>query len=663
MSFQRLFLCPIVLSWALVSSGRCDVRLASVFGDHMVLQHSSHVAIWGWADPGEEVAVEPSWPCPGWCKPHPTSASADGRWQVMIMTPEAGGPHTLTVRGTNEVVLQNVLLGEVWICSGQSNMQWGVQQSDNAKEEIAAADHPELRLFQALRATAMEPVEDIKGGWSVCSPQTVSGFSATAYYFGRELQSELGVPIGLISTNWGGTVVEAWTSAQALIELGEFVEPLDRLSAAASGSGTGPTLSAKQNAWWASLKKQDPGFQGNWMSPGDSAKGWVSATVPASFTDLDLGGFDGCVWFRRQVDVSVDYVGVETLLEIGPVDDMDLTYVNGILVGSTRMHGRWQMPRSYKLPAGTLRPGTNTIAVCAVDTAGEGTLGASGSIRPPMRLRKTGSKVGEGIALEGTWSTRSGVSMTKLGAFPTQNWFHQNYPTALYNAMIAPLIPFGIRGAIWYQGESNRTRAAQYRRLFPAMIQDWRERWGQGDFPFYFVQIAPYRYGNDKGEAAELREAQTLTMRLPNTGMAVTMDIGNPGNIHPTNKQDVGTRLARWALARDYGKSVVPSGPMYRSMVVVGDEARLHFSYADGGLSATQGAPTHFTVAGEDRVFHPAKARIDGETVVVRSEAVPHPRAVRHAWGAADEPNLKNEAGLPAPSFRTDDWPMVTQGR
>jgi len=485
MPSQRLFLCILSLSGVLASPGQCDVRLASVFGDHMVLQHSSEVTVWGWADPGEEISLDPSWPYPGSDGPHPTTATADGRWRVNFMTPGAGGPHTLTVRGKNEIVLKDVLMGEVWVCSGQSNMQWGVQQADNAQQEIAAANHPQLRLFQAQRAIAVAPADDISGAWSVCTPTTIPGFSATAYYFGRKLHSELGVPVGLISTNWGGTVVEAWTSAEALAAVGEFGDALSLLK-----------------------------------------------------------------------DATVDSVG--------------------------------------------------------------------------------------------------GASLDQL---------HQNYPTALYNGMIAPIIPFGIRGVIWYQGESNRTRAEQYRKLFPAMIQDWRTRWELGDFPFYFVQIAPYRYGNDTGEAAELREAQTMTLSLPNTGMCVTMDIGNPADIHPTNKQTVGARLARWALARDYGRDVVPSGPMYRTMVVVGDEARLHFGYADGGLSALGGVPTHFTVAGDDHVFHSATARIEGETVVVRSVAVPHPRAVRYAWGAADEPNLKNAAGLPAPSFRTDDWPMVTRDR
>ncbi|HIF41915.1 MAG TPA: hypothetical protein EYQ74_12555 [Planctomycetes bacterium] len=666
MHLQRLFPSLIALSFALAPSGQCDVRLAKVFGDHMVLQRESKVAVWGWAEPGESVLVIPSWGIGGDSAETQASTQADasGAWRVMIETGPAGGPHALSVRAASgNLLVEDVLLGEVWVCSGQSNMQWTVTSSDDAGAEIASAEHPQLRLFQAQQAYSMEPAEDISGSWSVCSPKTVGGFSAVAYFFGRDLQSKLGVPVGLVSTNWGGTVVEAWTSAEALADAGEFGDSLARLDTAEGDADAGDSLAQLQGRWWKGLEAADPGFRGDWASSGGSSKGWKATTIPAAFTALDLGSFDGCVWFRREVEVPAELAAVETVLEIGPVDDMDVTFINGEAVGATRIHGKWQTPRSYRIPAGKLKAGANTIAVCAVDTGGGGTLGASGSVQPPMRLRRADSEKGAGIPLEGTWQARAGAPMSKLGAFPVGAWFHRNYPTALYNAMIAPIIPYGMRGAIWYQGESNRTRADQYRRLFPAMIQDWRTRWGQGDFPFYFVQIAPYSYGNDTGEAAELREAQALTLSLPNTGMAVTMDVGNPANIHPTNKQTVGARLARWALARDYGRSLVPSGPMYRSMVVVGDEARLHFGYADGGLSALGGSPTHFTVAGEDHVFHAATARIEGETVVVRSVAVPHPRAVRYAWGAADEPNLKNAAGLPAPSFRTDDWPMVTQDR
>ncbi len=651
-----------VLAFA-APSGHCDVRLARIFGDHMVLQRSASVPIWGWADPGEEIVVTPSWASGGANSSGQVRAvaTAAGEWRVRLSTPPAGGPHAISVQGQSSgVLLKDILAGEVWICSGQSNMQWTVSQGADAAFEGRAANHPRIRFFQAKQSFAMEPAADISGSWSVCSPATAPGFSAVSYYFGRELQAKLGVPIGLVSTNWGGTVIEAWTSREALTEAGEFSDPLSRLSSAIQSAEPAASLASLQGGWWKNLEATDPGFVGSWMSLAPGEGGWEDAKVPANFSSLGLGGFDGCVWFLHTMEVDAALASGACVLDLGPVDDMDVTFVNGKRVGSTTAMGKYLEPRSYPLPVGTLRAGHNTIAVCAVDTGGAGTLGVGGGKNHEMRLRAADSGPGEGVRLEGTWMVRKGASMSTLGEFPVDNWFHRNYPTALYNAMIAPIIPFAMRGAIWYQGESNRTRAVQYRTLFPAMIRDWRRRWTQSDFPFYFVQIAPYNYGNDTGQAAELREAQAMALTLANTGMAVTMDIGNPKDIHPVNKQDVGARLARWALARDYGADIVPSGPLYRSMVVVGDTARLHFAYAEGGLTALGGSPTHFTIAGEDRVFHAADARIDGETVLVSSPDVPHPRAVRFAWGAADEPNLKNASGLPAPSFRTDDWPALT---
>lgn len=534
----------------------------------------------------------------------------------------------------------------------------------DAEAEIADADHLGLRLFNVKNVIAQEPLDDVNGQWVVCSPESVPGFSAVGYFFGRELLQALEVPVGLVAPNWGGTLSEAWTSRETLAGISEFAPPLERLAQAIASDGDPEdSLAVKQAVWWKSLEQQDPGHRELWMSADLDLTDWLDAPVPGQFSDAGLGSFDGCVWYRRTVEVPEEWVGQPLALELGPVDDMDLTFLNGQLVGSTREAGQHTKPRVYAVDAGVARAGANVIAVCAVDTGGAGTLGGTGEGAPPMRLRLASDPAGSGLTLEGTWKAKAGLTMQSAGPFPSGSWFHANYPTALYNGMIAPLLPFGIRGAIWYQGESNRPRAAQYRTLFPAMIGDWREKWGLGAFPFYFVQIAPYRYAGDTGQAAELREAQTLTLATPNTGMAVTMDIGNPDDIHPRNKQEVGRRLALCALAGTYGIEVVHSGPMYRSMVVVGNQARLHFAHTDGGLVAEGEGVTHVTVAGQDRVFHPAEARIAGDLLVVRCEAVAHPVAVRYAWGAADVPNLKNGAGLPAPSFRTDDWEMVSAWR
>jgi len=447
-----------------------EVKLPKILGDNMVLQQQTEVRIWGWADPEEEVTVQ--------FQDQKVSTKADtkGRWLVKLRTPEAGGPYEVQVAGkSNRITLRNVLVGEVWIGSGQSNMQWPVSRSDNAQQEIAAAKYPKIRLFTVAHKISETPLDDCEGAWVECSPETVGGFSAVAYFFGRHLHKELGVPVGLINSSWGGTICEAWTSREALQADEDFKPILDR------------------------------GKQFNPKNP--------------------------------------------------------------------------------------------------------------------------------------------------------------NQPSVLFNAMIHPILPFVIRGALWYQGESNVGRAAQYKKLFPTMIQDWRKRWQIGDFPFYYVQLAPFRYGKAQPECLpELWEAQLQTLRLPNTGMAVITDIGNIKDIHPTNKQEVGRRLALWALAKIHGKQVVYSGPLYDGYTVEGNKIRIKFQHADDGLVCKGDRLTHFTIAGEDKKFVPAEAVIDGSTVVVSSPQVAKPVAVRFGWEDTAEPNLFNKAGLPASPFRTDNFPMVTEG-
>ena len=637
---------------ALDTTALADVRCAKIFGDHMVLQRETEVAVWGWGDPGEHVTVTGSWSDGG----RVTVTGRDGRWSLKIATPVAGGPHTLSVKGNNELTFSDVLIGEVWVCSGQSNMEWAVRSSDNPEEEIKSANHPNLRIFDVGRAISMEPVEDVSGSWSAVTPETIPGFSAVGYFFGREVQAQLGIPVGLIGSNWGGTVAESWTSREGLASFPEFTEKINAIDSALEGGGE-DTLGGRQAQWWHTLNAKDPGMREGWMKPGVDTASWTETTLPGLFKDFGHGDFDGCMWYRRSVTVPAAWAGKDLVLELGPVDDMDITYFNGEEVGAMRQTGKWQTPRVYSVPAAKVHAGReNLISVLCLDTGGGGAIG----LNTAMRLRPKDSE--RAVDLSGAWHARPGVKLGDLGSYPSDQFFHANYVTALHNGMIAPIVPYGIRGALWYQGESNRGRAAQYRRVFSNMIEDWRRKWGIGDFSFYFVQLAPYHYNLDAGELAELREAQTLALALPNTGMAVTMDVGNVRDIHPRNKQDVGKRLALWALAKDYGQDVVFSGPLYRAMVVVGSSARLHFDHGQG-LRAEGGAPTNFTLAGADGVFHPASARIDGATIVVTCEAVPQPAAVRYCWGTDDEGNLFNGAGLPASSFRSDAWPPVSSWR
>ena len=641
------------------SNPRADVRLPAVISDGMVVQREAKVPIWGWAEPGEMVRITP-----GWLMEGNTAlmlggrADENGRWRFAIPTKGAGGPFTLRISGKNEIVVEDVWVGEVWLCSGQSNMEWKIRQCESAIENVesvrAKQSWPRLRLFDVENTITMTPEEDCKGVWKACTPENWSGWGAVAFYFGRELLQELDVPIGLITSDWGGTPAEAWTSRKTIRSLADFAPSLERIDAALGSGDASPTQEELQAAWWRGVDEKDPGSP-DWSAADLDVSEWRTTAQPARWSATPgLEAFDGIVWVRREVTLPAAWAGRDLSLALGPIDDMDTTWFNGEKVGGFEAMGYWSTDRTFQIPGRLVRAGSNSIAIRVLDTGGEGgltgdpqklSIGLKGGLGPPALL------------LSGEWRYRVGASAADLGPFPSTSWFDAHYPTSLYNGMIAPLVPYRIRGAIWYQGESNRDRAAQYRTLFPAMIEDWREIWGQGDFPFYFVQIAPYRYGDDTGQAAELREAQTMTLSLPSTGMAVTMDIGNPDDIHPKNKWEVGRRLSLWALAKDYGREdLVFSGPLFKGFQKEGSSMRLLFAHAGGGLSSLGGPLAHFTIAGEDRVFHPAKVEIDGETLLVSSEQVPEPAAVRYAWGCDDEPNLANLAGLPASSFRTDEW-------
>ena len=512
-SFLTIIIALVLMS---ASPVRAEVRLPAVIGDNMVLQCCEEAPIWGWAAPREKISVIGSWAAnTSWA----TVADRSGKWLVRIHPPkQTGGPHTLTVKGENTITVKNILVGEVWVASGQSNMQWSLNAVNNAREEIAAANYPEIRLFYVPRVPAIEPMQDVKASWKVCTPNDAQGFSAVAYFFGRYIHQQVRVPVGLINTSWGGTRIEPWTP---------------------------PT-----------------GFE----------------AVP-----------------------KLDYV-CKILKEATP---------------------------KYRQAMG-----------------------------------KTIQKI------ENTWlpkakaALEAGKDVPALPAWPKHLLMNHQQPTALYNGMVHALVPFAIRGAIWYQGESNRGEGMMYYEKMKALIQGWRKVWSQGDFPFYFVQLAPYRYVRNRQDVKsplllpEIWEAQVASLALPNTGMAVTVDIGNVDDIHPRNKQDVGKRLALWALAKVYGRqTTVYSGPLYKSMKIEGDKIRLSFDHVGSGLTSRDGnALNWFTIAGDNKEFVEAKAVIDGDTIVVSGNNVKKPVAVRFGWDELAEPNLSNKEGLPASPFRTDDW-------
>lgn len=641
----------MVMVLVLCSVSLADVQLPSVIADNMVLQQKSKVAIWGWAEPGEKITVKGSWGgLFNFAKK--TKADKDGKWKVSLKTSKAGGPYTVSIKGNNEITLKNVLVGEVWVCSGQSNMEWPTIQVNNSEAEIAAADYPNIRLFMVEKATAVTPQTNCSGSWKLCTPETAAPFSAIGYFFARELNKELNIPIGMIGTYWGGTVAEAWTSEPTLRKFGEFDEALKKVDEEkALIPPPNPKFWKTRHDWNQEILKADPGTKDKWFQQNLDDSGWKQMSIPVLWERTDLGELDGIVWFRKHIEIPADWAGKELTVELGPIDDTDITWFNGTQIGQTNYY---QDNRNYTISAGLVKTGTNVLAVKVLDTGGGGGLWGT----PDQLKIYPKDQADKALSLAGNWKYKVAVTYMDLPGYRSFMPVGPNTPTALYNAMIAPLIPYGIKGALWYQGESNCGRAEQYSRLFPAMIRNWRDDWGCGDFPFYYAQIAPYHYDNpDDPMSAFLREAQMKTLSFKNTGMAVTMDIGNVNDIHPRNKQDVGLRLALWALVKDYGrKNIIYSGPIYKSMKIEGDKIRLFFDYTGSGLMAKDGPLTCFTIAGKDGKFEPAKAVIDSATIVVSSDSVKDPVAVRYAFTNASQPNLFNKEGLPASSFRTDNW-------
>lgn len=628
-------------------SAPADVTPAAIFSDHVVLQRRSSVAIWGTARPGERVTVTPGWP--GAASVSATAGDA-GRWRVTLATPDAGGPYTLAMAGDNTVVIRDVMVGEVWVCGGQSNMEWRVSQAFNPGGEIAAARFPAIRCFDVPNRASAEPQAECSGAWRVCTPLNAGDFSAVAYSFAREVHRELGVPVGIVTADWGGTVAQAWMSEAGLASFPEFSAALAEVRAERADPGAARRrFEGELEAWWRAFDEPGP----DWTGPAYDDAGWKSMRLPATLAGDGLDSFDGIIAFRRTIELPADWqAGRDAVLELGPIDDRDAAYVNGRLVGSTHDDGRWNQARSYRIPSDALRPGRNVIAVRVLDTGGPG--GING--RPEQMVLRSldGSSR---VPLAGEWRYAVGRARPSVPRPPSYAGMSPNTPSVLFNGMIAPIRGFSAHGFLWYQGESNRYDAAQYARLFPALIEQWRREWGGGELPFYYVQLAPFLYPGDAGETAALREAQAAALRLPATGMVITTDIGDPRDIHPRNKQEVGRRLALLALAKDYGRAGVEcSGPTFRSAEREGGAIRVRFDHA-AGLEARGGPPTRFVIAGEDRRFFRARAELDGTSVIAWSRAVADPVAVRFAWEPAPAPNLFNAAGLPAAPFRTDDWP------
>jgi sialate O-acetylesterase len=623
----------------LVGYLQANLALHPLFSDHAVLQREMAVPVWGTAEPGVAIKVKIA------DQTVETKADDEGNWQVRLNPMEAGGPYELTVSdGETTLERSDILFGEVWICSGQSNMEWpmvgGTGPVVNGEAELAKAHRPNLRHFSVLRATAFKPQSSIAGEWQVSSPTAAIKFSAVAYFFGRDLLEELDVPIGLIKSAWGGTRAEAWTPAAGVSKFEAFQEELAKVQAEDADEALERFSKQKLNDWYNTF---DKGLNGStWAATKLRKKGWKSINVPGAWEEQGYPGLDGVFWYRKSFELSADELNKELTLKLGVVDYFDTIWLNGELIGGSEglMH-----EREYQIPSKLLKE-KNVLAVRVLDG------GNSGGI---LGGESTVGIYNEGmysplVDLSGEWLGRVSNSLDKTDPVPNGRTNLQHTVTVLYNGMIAPLIPYAMRGVIWYQGESNASRAHQYRELFPTMISEWRKEWKLGDFPFLYVQIAPH-----KGQIPEIREAQFLTLdRSANTAMAVITDNGNAEDIHPLNKEPVGERLALAARALAYGEDIEYSGPLFSGLKIKGSKAEVHFKHTTGGLVAAGGPLRGFTIAGEDGEFRPATAEIVGDVVHVYADAVSTPVAVRYGWENVPDINLFNAEGLPASPFRSD---------
>ena len=622
--------------------------LHALFSDDAVLQRDRAIPVWGWATPGQIVSVKLD------AKTTIARADASGRWEARIGPYPAGGPHTLTVSDANpadSVTRHNILFGDVWLCSGQSNMEFGVGNLTDADAEIAAANYPNIRLFTVPKNVQAAPVKNVKSQWLECTPTNIkrgawNGFSAVAYYFGRKLNRDLNVPIGLIHSSWGGTVAQAWMSESSLGTLPDFRQPIADFKVANAPSAL--PFETRINNW---LNKFDPTIATNWATPQADDSAWKTMNLPVNWEEsggAELSAFDGLVLFRREVDVPADWAGGDLTLDLGGIDDNDVTYWNGERVGATQ---GWQAKRSYEIPGAQVKAGRNIIAVRVTDTGGGGGIYGEAS---GLKLTRAGAN---SIALSGAWQYHVGAPLDKMGALPREtNRDDPNQVDVLYNGMIAPLTPFALRGAIWYQGESNEGNPEQYGRLLPSLIRDWRGKFGE-PLPFYIVQLAGFRAPDDAPADdawPQIRAAQSKTAQtVPDVGIAITTDIGDEKDIHPKDKLDVGERLALAALAKTYGENVEFSGPTVRSVVPQGNAIAVNFAHAQGGLTLKgEDSSRVFAVAGADRNWFWATPRIEGQSVVLTSAVVPRPMYVRYAWSNLPRATLYNGAGLPAPPFQ-----------
>ena len=653
---------------------KANLSLPAIFSDNMVMQQNSNAAIWGKASPGTEIKVSGDWG-----ESATATAEADSSWQVQLPTLEAGGPHSLSFSTSDtSLTVKNILFGEVWLASGQSNMEMPVKgwpPNDtimNSAQTIANSANPAIRMFTVARNISSTQLKDVSGAWASASPETTGNFSATAYFFARKLHNELNVPVGIIHSSWGGTPIEAWISKKELTNNTDFsaiIKDLEDFAPQAEVYNKWLTANESINILPTPENKEPfknlDAFDDYCSNPKTNTEDWPSIKLPTTIEQTEIGAIDGIVWFRKEVQIPEKWSGKDLIISLGPIDDMDVTYFNGERIGGTEVEGFYQKVRYYTVPADMVKPGTATIAVKVIDNQGGG--GIYGT--PDQMILHPKANEADKIELSGEWAYNvvGQITGSKLYLFnPEANVYDSrpelsihlssHTPTVLYNAMIAPLLPYTLKGAIWYQGETNVGRANQYMDLKASLINNWRKVFDNTKLPFYYVQLAPWNYDNVDGiSSANLREAQRRSLRIPNTGMAVTLDIGNVDNIHPANKTDVGERLALWALSQNYSMDIPYSGPMPENFSKEDRKIVISFDNAYEGLELKTNVPNQFEIAGEDGKFYPAIVEVNDNKLHVSSPLVNQPQNVRYAYKNGAEAALFNGVGLPAPSFTSEE--------
>ncbi|MET0394595.1 MAG: sialate O-acetylesterase [Chitinophagaceae bacterium] len=641
-AIQTAILCSFILALALPASAQ--VKLPQLVRDSMVLQRDTKINIWGWAAAKEKITVSFN------KKKYRTATGADGKWQVQLPAMPAGGPYTMEITGSNTIVLKEILVGDVWFCSGQSNMVHQLNIHDvTYANDIATANYPQIRQFWIPTLTSLEGIRDNlpTGYWKAAVAEDVRPFSAVAYFFARKIHEKYKVPIGLINASVGGSPIEAWMSEEGLRDFSSQLAAINKNRDTAYVNETNRRSFAAAAAGQRD-QPQDKGLTGPqpWYAMDYAPKEWRMINIPGYWEDQGIRDLNGVVWYRREIYVPAAMTGKPAKVFLGRIVDADVLYINGQQVGATT----YLYPqRRYAVPAGLLKPGKNVFVIKVINNFGKG-----GFVPDKPYCLFAGNDT---IDLKGSWQYKVGAVYQSRPGVP--GIAAQNQPAALYNAMVAPVINYAIKGMLWYQGESNAGRPQDYEKLQKALIADWRGKWKQADLPFLYVQLPNFmevNYLPEESNWALLREAQLKALSEPNTAIAVAIDLGEWNDIHPDNKKDVGERLALAADKLAYGAAIVYSGPLYESAVIEGNKIRISFRHTGSGLIASDGEPLgEFAIAGGDKKFVWAHATIEGGQVVVWSESVTAPKYVRYAW--ADNPanpNLYNKEGLPASPFRTD---------